>query len=135
MQEDDNNWKWWLAAVAIVGVVFSWSDNSSSTPAQTQQEFSAYRSVNSYTPTTLRPAVTDDQINEVYKKSVESTSSGLSNDNYYINVDGNTIHSPAKSLDGGVPAGATARCRDGTYSFSQHRSGTCSHHGGVASWL
>src|SRR5436853_4552041 len=34
-----------------------------------------------------------------------------------------------------VPSGATARCRDGTYSFSRHRSGTCSHHGGVAMWL
>ena len=33
------------------------------------------------------------------------------------------------------PTGATARCRDGTYSFSRHRSGTCSHHGGVATWL
>jgi len=33
------------------------------------------------------------------------------------------------------PPGATALCRDGTYSFSQHRSGTCSHHGGVARWL
>lgn len=36
---------------------------------------------------------------------------------------------------GSAPAGATARCRDGTYSFSQHRAGTCSHHGGVAAWL
>ena len=34
-----------------------------------------------------------------------------------------------------APPGATARCRDGTYSYSQHRSGTCSHHGGVAVWL
>src|SRR2546427_8715340 len=34
-----------------------------------------------------------------------------------------------------APTGATARCRDGTYSFSRHRSGTCSHHGGVAMWL
>src|SRR6516165_9521717 len=33
------------------------------------------------------------------------------------------------------PPGATALCRDGTYSFSRHRSGTCSHHGGVARWL
>ncbi|MBA3766796.1 MAG: DUF3761 domain-containing protein [Acidobacteria bacterium] len=33
------------------------------------------------------------------------------------------------------PAGATARCNDGTYSYSQHRRGTCSHHGGVAEWL
>jgi hypothetical protein len=36
---------------------------------------------------------------------------------------------------GAPPTGATARCNDGTYSFSQHRSGTCSHHGGVATWL
>jgi hypothetical protein len=33
------------------------------------------------------------------------------------------------------PPGATARCTDGTYSFSDTRSGTCSHHGGVAQWL
>src|SRR5271170_1153311 len=57
----------------------------------------------------------------------------LSNDNYYTNSDGNTVHSPAYSNT--VPAGATARCRDGTYSFSQHRQGTCSHHGGVERWL
>lgn len=36
---------------------------------------------------------------------------------------------------GSAAAGPTARCRDGTYSYSQHRSGTCSHHGGVAQWL
>jgi hypothetical protein len=39
------------------------------------------------------------------------------------------------ALAGSAPPGATARCRDGTYSFSAHRSGTCSHHGGVAVWL
>ncbi len=61
--------------------------------------------------------------------------SGLDNNKTYINVDGNQIHSPANSNDGSVPAGATARCRDGTYSFSKHRKGTCSHHGGVAAWL
>ncbi len=33
------------------------------------------------------------------------------------------------------PAGATAKCKDGTYSKSQHRGGTCSKHGGVADWL
>jgi hypothetical protein len=34
-----------------------------------------------------------------------------------------------------APAGATAICNDGTYSYSRHRSGTCSHHGGVREWL
>jgi hypothetical protein len=38
-------------------------------------------------------------------------------------------------VESSAPAGAAARCRDGTYSFSRHRSGTCSHHGGVATWL
>jgi hypothetical protein len=28
----------------------------------------------------------------------------------------------------------TATCVDGTVSYSQHRSGTCSHHGGVKEW-
>ena len=30
--------------------------------------------------------------------------------------------------------GATAMCRDGSLSYSAHRQGTCSHHGGVAVW-
>jgi hypothetical protein len=30
---------------------------------------------------------------------------------------------------------ATAICRDGTCSISASRSGTCSHHGGVARWI
>jgi len=42
---------------------------------------------------------------------------------------------PAIAHGGSAPPGATARCRDGTYSYSQHHSGTCSHHGGVAQWL
>ncbi|MEB3051729.1 protein kinase [Mycolicibacter sp. MYC123] len=33
------------------------------------------------------------------------------------------------------PAGASAICRDGTYSFSRHRSGACSNHAGVGRWL
>jgi serine/threonine-protein kinase len=31
-------------------------------------------------------------------------------------------------------AGATAICHDGTWSYSKHRSGTCSGHGGVHWW-
>lgn len=34
-----------------------------------------------------------------------------------------------------TPEGATALCWDGTYSYSQSRRGTCSHHGGVKVWL
>jgi hypothetical protein len=53
----------------------------------------------------------------------------------YINATGRCVHQPAGSIDGGVPDGASARCRDGTFSFSQHSNGTCSGHGGVGTWL
>ena len=52
---------------------------------------------------------------------------------YYTNVNGYRVQSP--TYYDSAPAGATALCRDGTYSFSRNRRGTCSHHGGVARWL
>jgi hypothetical protein len=52
----------------------------------------------------------------------------------YVNSAGNTVCKPEESPSG-APAGATAKCEDETYSFSESRSGTCSHHGGVAEWL
>jgi hypothetical protein len=42
---------------------------------------------------------------------------------------------PAFAFQNGPPPGATAECRDGSYSFSLRHTGTCSHHGGVARWL
>ena len=41
---------------------------------------------------------------------------------------------PAESASGG-PAGATAKCKDGTYSHAKQHRGACSKHGGVAEWL
>src|ERR1044072_1822904 len=63
-----------------------------------------------------------------------SAAGGGSSDDYYTNSKGARVHRPVQS-DSGPPAGATAQCRDGSYSFSQSRRGTCSHHGGVARWL
>lgn len=34
-----------------------------------------------------------------------------------------------------IAAGATAKCKDGTYSHSKTHTGSCSGHGGVASWM
>ena len=53
----------------------------------------------------------------------------------YVNRDGVVVHRPAHTVSGAAPDGASAQCRDGSYSFSLHHSGTCSHHGGVAQWL
>jgi len=51
---------------------------------------------------------------------------------------GNDNSSSSSSSSGGdfsTEGPATAICKDGWVSHSQHRSGTCSHHGGVAQWL
>jgi hypothetical protein len=69
------------------------------------------------------------------QKAAEADEAQLLSHRHYTNHDGQVVHSPAKSTHDQVPAGASAKCRDGTYSFSQHRSGTCSHHGGVGNWL
>jgi hypothetical protein len=68
-------------------------------------------------------------------QSVTSGSTALIEQGSYVNSTGNTVHRPAHTVSGAVPFGASAQCRDGSYSFSQHHSGTCSHHGGVARWL
>jgi hypothetical protein len=57
----------------------------------------------------------------------------LCHSGYYKNVSGHCVARPTKAPS--APAGATAKCRDNTYSFSEHASGTCSHHGGVAVWI
>lgn len=51
----------------------------------------------------------------------------------YVNSDGICVRRPISAA--APPPGATARCNDGTYSSSTHRSGTCSSHGGVAAFL
>ncbi|MGT2486753.1 DUF3761 domain-containing protein [Methylobacterium oryzae CBMB20] len=53
---------------------------------------------------------------------------------HYRSRDGSDVHRPARSLNGRKPAGASAKCRDGTWSFSHTHRGTCSRHGGVAQW-
>jgi|HubBroStandDraft_4_1064222.scaffolds.fasta_scaffold240985_2 hypothetical protein len=46
-------------------------------------------------------------------------------------VQDDTQSSDLPKKDGHTP---TAACVDGSYSYSHHRSGTCSHHGGIARW-
>jgi uncharacterized protein YgiM (DUF1202 family) len=67
------------------------------------------------------------------KQPVTTTHAGHSKVKHYINSAGERVQSP--TYYNSAPAGATALCRDGTYSFSGSRRGTCSHHGGVQVWL
>ncbi len=49
----------------------------------------------------------------------------------YTNSGGRQVRSPKRSLLGAA-FGSSAKCRDGTSSFSRRASGSCSGHGGVA---
>ena len=51
----------------------------------------------------------------------------------YVNSRGHCVPRPRHANS--APSGASAQCRDGTYSFSENRRGACSHHGGVRRWL
>ena len=105
----------WIAALLLLSS-FAVYENGANTSAVA---FAA-QSTNQQTQSTQQSGTTDQP--------------QLSNNNHYKNSDGSTVHSPAYYRNG-VPAGASAQCSDGTYSFSQHRQGTCSHHGGVAKWF
>lgn len=74
------------------------------------------------------------------KGPVPATASSANESNlvehrHYVNKAGRSVHSPAHTKDERIPEGATARCGDGSYSFSQSHRGTCSHHGGVSQWM
>jgi hypothetical protein len=62
-----------------------------------------------------------------------ATSASCDESTHYVNSDGACVPRPIAAST--PPAGATAKCMDGTYSFSQHARGTCSGHGGVAQQL
>jgi len=59
----------------------------------------------------------------------------LSNNRHYHARSGDRVHSPATTPDQKPPKGATAQCRDGSWSFSESHRGECSRHGGVKRWL
>ncbi len=72
-------------------------------------------------------------ISKQHQKALDETQ--LVERGHYHNKRGEEVHSPAHSKTSKAPTGASAKCRDGTYSFSHSRRGTCSRHGGVAQWL
>jgi hypothetical protein len=61
------------------------------------------------------------------------TASGYGTISKTVNVKGTSTQN--FSLIAAVPKNSTARCKDRTWSQSKHRSGTCSHHKGVAYWV
>ena len=131
--QNENKPKWyeskWAIGSLVIGLLGLWGiAGAVNSEAPVVQQQASVVQTQHVTPSV--PTKTTEPVKSPYQAP---TNNNLSNSNYYTNVDGNEVHSPAYS-NSGRPSGASARCGDGTYSFSQHRSGTCSHHGGVSSW-
>lgn len=80
------------------------------------------------TQPTYPPSATNATVTKPKQGKPNCTNNGT-----YVNSKGQTVPRPENCS--AAPNGATAQCRDGSYSFSQSRRGTCSHHGGVAKWF
>lgn len=119
-----------IILTAIFSAVFllSGCSNSNDKASKIQPATSIQESVQSSTET--KGSAINGQNSTNLEKQAPAINSASCEADYYRNVDGNCVHRPSNN-----PSGATAKCRDGSYSYSQHRQGTCSGHGGVAQWL
>jgi hypothetical protein len=79
------------------------------------------------------PSVSQSQTPSATNTKPNQAKPNCTSNGTYVNSKGETVKRPENCS--GAPQGAAAQCRDGSYSFSPSRRGTCSHHGGVAKWL
>lgn len=117
-----------------VAVATSPSDSPSDSPTPTPaaRPTTAAPAAVPTTRAAAPPRAADPTTPAAQQQQPQQQNTGCGGD-YYVNSSGNCVHRPVTAP--APPAGATAKCNDGTYSFSQHRSGTCSGHRGVAEWL
>ena len=104
-----------LSALFLVAVVFSLAGAGC-----TATDTSSYLNSNTTDTRSTAPVVvppSDEQVSPPVFNPV--TVLVPAPEGTYENVDGNIIPSPYYAPS--APAGATAQCRDGTYSFSQNR--------------
>jgi hypothetical protein len=140
----------WLGVACAVLIAFAWgrstgpSTNAAASPApiSTQDTDNLEASAPpvadaTYSSSTDSSDATPDADDDQYATSEDSDASDADADacdeGSYISSNGDCVHGPVAAAT--APEDATAQCNDGTYSFSEHRQGTCSHHGGVAEWL
>lgn len=122
-----------LGLVGLFTVVGLASSNPTPAAVQDKQQSTNSFQQTSPPPDTSSPLPFQLDNNSSSNDDTSSTDQTASAPNgTYTNVDGDQIPSPYQAPT--KPAGATARCVDGSYSSSTHRQGTCSHHGGVAVW-
>jgi len=119
-----------IPAVLLVVIFLSGCESSGTNNQPPTSTLKSLQSPAEVTQRTVNEQVGTTPENQLEKAQIPVTSQVSCGEDYYRNVDGNCVHRPSDS-----PSGASAKCRDGSYSYSQHRQGTCSGHGGVAQWL
>ena len=134
-------WSSTIAAILLIGGIANACD-ANTPPTQPAGNIGTFITSTDPVTTTVEPetTTTTTPVTEIpnipVSQAVAPPPAGTGSDcgaNSYVNVDGQCVHDPESAAS--APAGATAKCKDGTYSFSKHHSGTCSGHRGVAEWL
>ena len=140
----------WVAIAGALIIAFGWghSTGSSTTSPASAAPASSQPAADLQTPASTAPETLDsspvdssettadsdvDQYASSDDTDASDTSDATCDDDSYVSSDGDCVHRPVAAAT--APQGASAQCNDGTYSFSEHHRGTCSHHGGVAEWL
>jgi len=140
----------WLGIAGAVIIAFAWGHSSGSSTATSPASAapaSSQQADDQQTPASTAPDTfdaspadsseaydsSDDQYAISDDRDASDTGDAICGDDSYVSSDGDCVHRPVAAAT--APEGASAHCNDGTYSFSEHRGGTCSHHGGVAEWL
>jgi hypothetical protein len=104
------------------------TENDTKSDPESDEELPVYKPAYQSPPETVY--IPDDNPNTWDE---DPDNSPLHTPDTYVNVEGFEVQSP--TFYHKIPEGACAVCRDGTYSFSRNRRGTCSRHGGVAEWV
>lgn len=115
----------------------SYNRNNLKVPNSIEMPSGYHRSCNGTTSSRTSnysvPSIQTRTVRTTPSHTTTSTTNPIGAVKYYTNSRGERVQSPTQYSS--TPAGATARCKDGTYSYSRNKQGTCSHHGGVAEWL
>jgi Protein of unknown function (DUF3761) len=116
-----------VATVASTAVATTVAATTS--PTYSQEQIAYFQAVER----AAQSATTTTQSEVVTPPSPSPSPSARCGASAYTNSNGDCVPRPIAVPT--APAGATAKCKDGTFSFSKTRSGTCSGHKGVAEWL